>query len=84
MIMWTDFEELEKRAFEANFTKTVVRNNIKKYYKLFTYQEVLPYWQMERICLSHQGTLPSDLTSTNEAKQILDELLPGGKNMIIL
>ena len=74
---------MEKRAFEANFTKTVVSGQFKKYYKVFTeqslfsYETDLPYWRMERICLSNHGTLPSDLSSTEEAKQLLNELLPG-------
>ena len=68
---------MEKRAFEANFTKTVVSGQFKKYYKVFSYVTDLPYWQIERICLSNHGTLPSDLSSTEEAKQLLNELLPG-------
>ena len=72
-----DFAGMEERAFEANFTEIVVSGQFKKYYKVFSYETDLPYWRMERICLSNHGTLPSDLLSTEEAKQLLNELLPG-------
>ena len=75
-------DEMNQAAKDAGFEdkKSVQRScptcqPYRKYLKVMKSESALPYWKMERACLSNHGTLPTSLTN-GLAYQILSEFFP--------
>ena len=52
----------EQDAIDAGFDQRMAWQYTVKHYKIINSDVEVPYWRMERTCLSQQGTLPTGIT----------------------